>query len=73
MSTAHRYLPKYTFEDYQQWKGDWELWQGIPIAMTPSPFGPHQRVAMRLATKLQNGVDVNQCHAVVLAGAVSTP
>ena len=67
MSTAHRYLPKYSLEDYRQWKGDWELWQGIPIAMTPSPFGPHQKVAMRLATALQNSVDANECDAVVLA------
>lgn len=67
MSTAHRYLPKYTLEDYRQWKGDWELWQGIPISMTPSPFGPHQKVATRLITLLQNSVDSTQCEAVVLA------
>ena len=67
MSTAHRYLPKYTLEDYRQWKGDWELWQGIPISMTPSPFGPHQRIAARLVTTLQNSIDLNQCDAVVLA------
>lgn len=67
MSTAHRYLPEYTLEDYRQWKGDWELWQGIPIAMTPSPFGPHQKVATRLITTLQNSVDSTKCEAVVLA------
>jgi Uma2 family endonuclease len=66
MSTVYRYLPEYTVDDYQQWEGDWELWQGIPISMTPSPFGRHQRVAARLLTMLQNGIDENQCDAVVL-------
>lgn len=66
MSSAYRYLPKYTVEDYRQWEGDWELWQGIPVSMTPSPFGRHQRVAMRLATTLQNAIDATRCDAVVL-------
>ena len=41
---ALRYLPCYTIDDYRQWEGDWELWDGIPVAMTPSPFGKHQQV-----------------------------
>ncbi len=39
---ARRYQPHYTVEDYEQWKGDWELWQGVPVAMTPSPRRSHQ-------------------------------
>jgi Uma2 family endonuclease len=35
--------------------------------MTPSPFGRHQKVAMRLATTLQNAIDKVDCEAVVLA------
>lgn len=42
MATVHKYIPNYTVSDYQQWKGDWELLNGIPIAMGPSPFGRHQ-------------------------------
>jgi Uma2 family endonuclease len=67
MSSARRYLPNYTVEDYQHWQGDWELWQGIPVSMTPSPFGRHQKVAMRLATTLQRAIDNVECEAVVLA------
>ena len=33
------YKPRYTVDDYESWAGDWELWQGTAIAMTPSPFG----------------------------------
>ena len=35
-------LPTYTYEDYQQWKGDWELIEGIPYAMSPAPVKTHQ-------------------------------
>lgn len=29
----HRYLPKYTYEDYKHWEGKWELIHDIPYAM----------------------------------------
>ena len=35
--------------------------------MSPSPFGRHQQIAMRLATLLQNAIDGSECDAVVLA------
>lgn len=38
------YLPSYTYEDYKQWQGDWELIEGIPYAMTPSPIKIHQKL-----------------------------
>lgn len=63
MSTAPRYLPRYTVEDYQSWQGDWELWDGIAVSMSPSPFGPHQRVAGRLYTALQVAIGNEGCDA----------
>ena len=48
------YIPHYTYGDYCQWQGDWELYQGIPIAMTPSPFGRHQHLITRLALQIGN-------------------
>lgn len=66
MSTARRYLPHYTVADYQQWKGDWELWQGIPIAMTPSPFGPHQACGANLLVELKRAIEEADCHATAL-------
>jgi Uma2 family endonuclease len=38
-------LPYYIVEDYRQWEGDWELIEGVPYAMAPSPLGRHQRVS----------------------------
>ncbi len=44
MNVAHKYLPNYTYEDYCQWEGQWELIEGIPYAMSPLPIPVHQRV-----------------------------
>ncbi len=58
---APKYIPHYTFADYQQWDGDWELWNGIAVAMTPSPFGRHQKVLARLSQRLLNAIDAVGC------------
>ena len=47
-SVVYEYLPRYTIEDYKRWEGDWELIHGIAYAMTPSPFGRHQRILMEI-------------------------
>lgn len=51
-----RFIPHYTWADYAQWPGDWELWNGIPVAMTPSPFGLHQFVAANLIREFSTSV-----------------
>ncbi|QEF98190.1 hypothetical protein Mal15_22390 [Stieleria maiorica] len=66
MSTARRYLPHYTVADYQNWEGDWELWQGIAVSMTPSPFGAHQRIARNLVVDLDVKIREAGCQANVL-------
>ena len=66
MSSAPQYRPHYTVADYRQWPGDWELWSGVPVAMTPSPFGPHQAVAARLARLLGNELERVGCDCEVL-------
>ncbi len=56
-----KYLPHYTVADYRQWEGDWELWNGVPVAMTPSPFGPHQRIVAELCRRFLNAIDDAKC------------
>ena len=34
----------YTYEDYVNWEGDWELIDGIAYAMAPSPLKSHQNL-----------------------------
>lgn len=66
MSAAAKYAPRYTTEDYRHWRGDWELWDGIAIAMTPSPFGPHQKILFALSRELSNALIASGCDATVL-------
>ncbi|PAY15578.1 hypothetical protein CKO51_31115 [Rhodopirellula sp. SM50] len=66
MSAAPKYIPHYTVNDYLGWDGDWELWSGIPIAMSPSPFGRHQAVASRVAYELRKAIIESDCQAEVL-------
>lgn len=56
MSTAEKYIPHYTWEDYQNWEGDWELWRGIPVPMSPAARPRHQQVAAALVRQLGNSI-----------------
>lgn len=66
-SSAAQYAPRYNVTDYQMWEGDWELWDGIAIAMTPSPFGPHQAAVAGLLTELRLAIRRQACRATALA------
>jgi Uma2 family endonuclease len=44
MLIAAKYRPYYTYEDYCQWEGNWELIEGMPYAMAPMPVPRHQIV-----------------------------
>ncbi len=60
-----RYLPHYTYEDYKNWQGDWELIEGIPIALA-SPKYLHQRTLTRLAAILEEALEeCGKCNVVV--------
>jgi Uma2 family endonuclease len=50
-------IDQYTREDHQRWEGDWELIQGIPLAMAPPPGIAHQRVSGRLYSHLAAALD----------------
>ena len=39
------YVETYTYEDYKRWEGDWELIDGVPLSMAPSPVGIHQVIS----------------------------
>jgi Uma2 family endonuclease len=51
MSDAVKILPHYTYSDYLNWEGQWELIEGIPYAMSPLPIPKHQRIAGRLTAE----------------------
>lgn len=63
--SLHEQLEEYTVLDYRQWQGDWELIQGRPVAMTPSPGFLHQRVSLQIARQLDEQLeDCPQCVCV---------
>ena len=59
MSLNAKILPYYTIEEWEQWKGKWELIEGIPYAMSPAPVPKHQRIALNLAQSFN--LKLNKC------------
>ena len=51
MGNAVKILPHYTYEDYEQWEGRWELIDGVPYAMSPLPVPKHQLIATTLVAE----------------------
>jgi len=47
----------YTYDDYKLWDGNWELIDGIPLAMAPAPMIKHQSLEFRIARILGNQID----------------
>lgn len=68
MSTAPRYQPHYSVADYLQWEGDWELWDGVAVAMSPSPLGPHERAAAKLVFQIESCLHAQGCSCATYAG-----
>jgi len=56
----------YTYEDYKQWEGDWELIRGFPVAMAPSPVISHQYITSILVYELNKSLkDCEKCMVLV--------
>jgi Uma2 family endonuclease len=53
MSNAIKILPHYTYDDYVKWEGKWEVIEGVPYAMSPSPAPRHQIVANNLGAEFR--------------------
>jgi len=43
----------YTYDDYKLWDGDWELYDGMAVAMAPAPMRKHQSIASELIYNLR--------------------
>ena len=66
MTLEEQLIPKYNVDEYQLWKGDWELWEGSPVAMSPSSFAKHGSITAQIVTALNTAVDAAQCNASVI-------
>jgi len=61
MAIANKIIPHYTYDDWVHWEGKWELIDGHPIAMNPTPVPAHQRVAAELRTELLLALRKSNC------------
>ena len=62
------YLPYYTYSDYKEWEGDWELIDGVPYAMAPSPMRKYQSLAYEVAFNLRS--EIEECHYCEVLGEI---
>ncbi len=63
---TQKYLPHYTYNDYKNWEGRWELIEGIPFAMSPAPTLRHQIVSNKIAWQLEELLkDCKECRALL--------
>lgn len=56
----------YTYEDYKQWEGKWELIAGVPLAMAPAPVRKHQALAAKIIRQIDEQLD--ECAACEVLG-----
>ena len=58
------FLPHYTYDDYCLWEGRWELINGVPYAMSPSPVRRHQEISGNIYAHLLTLLKGNLCRPV---------
>lgn len=63
-------LETYTYNDYKNWEGDWELIYGHPYAMAPSPVGKHQFIMGRIIYQLNKILDEKECNSCYVLGEI---
>jgi Uma2 family endonuclease len=59
--SAVKLLPHYTYEDYCNWEGRWELIDGIPYAMSPAPSPRHQWIVVNIVSELRAAIKESKC------------
>ncbi len=57
----------YTYDDYCQWEGEWELIDGVPVSMAPAPMRIHQNIATEILFALKSTLDEESCPECILS------
>ncbi len=58
----------YTYDDYKQWEGDWELINGIAVSMSPAPMRKHQSLASEIIFNIRTQLE--ECEICEVLGEV---
>jgi len=66
---------RFTYGDYLTWDDDerWELIDGVPYNMSPSPKVAHQRILLELGRQFANFLLGKPCHAFIAPFDVRLP
>ncbi len=56
------WLPQYTYQDYEAWEGAWELIDGIPYSLLPSPKRTHQATGRNFVRLAMDAIHGNKLH-----------
>jgi len=67
MGQAAQIDEHYTWKDYCSWSSEerWEIIDGRPIAMSPSPGYRHQRICLRLGAELDAFLRGKPCEVAI--------
>lgn len=49
-------FPRYTYDDYKNWKEDWELIDGYPMQFLPSATAAHNRTQLKFVRQLDQSL-----------------
>ena len=59
---------KYSYDDYKEWEGEWELIDGYPIAMSPAPMRLHQDIGAEIVYQLKKSLyELDNCKECVVS------
>ncbi len=50
-------LPHYTYQEYKNWEGQWEIIYGIAYAMSPMPVIRHQNISNKIGRYLDEALE----------------
>jgi hypothetical protein len=57
---------RYSYTDYKLWEGNWELVNGYPYAMSPSPKREHQWFTTTFATEVKFALKEKKIIAIAM-------
>lgn len=52
--------PRYTYNDYKNWKEDWELVNGYPMQLLPSAIWKHSQALSRCNFQVEKSLEQNE-------------
>jgi len=58
----------YSYDNYVTWSGEWELFDGLPVAMSPAPMINHQMLAAEMSRIIGNALE--ECTSCAVASEV---